>query len=550
MRHPALLKRSDFLWLLPTGLALGAVLGLLGPGAFLPGFLAFSLLSITGLLILKVGWRLGRGGKTLAWVLALAFALRLGLGVGAYVLEPLIGYDNETNRAGYLFTDAFVRDGQAWELAQSPNSLLTAFDEKLLSDQYGGLLWVSALLYRYLSPDAHRPLLVTLLAAWFGALGVAFVWATAKRLSGESSARVAAIVFAFYPESILQGAAQMREPFLMTFVAVAFYGLVEWQALQNSEVSKSYPDDKKQFAKTSEFYSPWLWMALALAGMFLVSPGFILVTLVVSGGWLYFSEDRSLPWQVILVALGVFVVAFIALSLSWESLVAVQGGGPLGVVGNWARETVKWNQQLLKSGSGIVQLVFENVPAVLHLPFVAVYGLLQPVLPAVVFEPSVPFWQILGTLRSLGWYALLPVLAYAPFAASGIDGLEKRRWLWLALAVWAWALIASLRGGADQWDNPRYRVILLAWQALVAAQVFLLLKQGRGRWLLRILVVEAVLLVVFTHWYMYRYLGIGFNIGIRNTLALALGVSTLLVVCDWVVEKLRQKRNRPQSTDP
>lgn len=517
------MKRADLLWLLPAGLALGAALALVSPGAFLPGWLAFSLLTILSLLALRMAARLAGGGKTLAWILALAFVLRLGLGVGAYILEPLVGYDNEANRAGYLFTDAFIRDRQAWDLAQSSSSLTSAFDAKLVSDQYGGLLWASALVYRYLSPDAHRPLLVTLLAALFGALGAAFVWATGKRLSGKSLAKVSAPIFAFFPESILQGAAQMREPFLMTFIAIFFYGLVEWQASR---------------ARLS-----WLWIGLALTGMFLVSPGFILVTLIGGGGWLYFSENRrGIPWQAVVAALAVFVIAFMALTFSWDSLVAAQRGGPLGVVGDWARETVKWNQQLLKSGSGIVQLVFENTPAVLHLPFVAIYGILQPVLPAAVFDPSVPFWQTLGIVRALGWYVLLPFLAYAPFATSNMAGAEKRRWLWLAMAMWIWAIIASLRGGADQWDNPRYRVILLAWQALVAAQVFLSLKQGQGRWLLRILLVEAVLLVVFTHWYMYRYLGIGFNIGIRNTLALSIGMSTLLVLGDWMVEKWKMKQ--------
>jgi len=530
------MKRSDFLWILPLALTLGAALALVSPGGFLPGWMAFSLLSMLGFVALTAGQRLANGGKTLAWILALAFLLRLGLGVGAYVLEPRIGYDNQVNKAGYLFTDAFTRDNQAWDLAQSSNSLMTAFDEKLVSDQYGGLLWLSSLTYRYLSSDAHRPLLLTLLAALIGALGAAFVWAAGKRISDENSARVSAIIFAFFPESILQGAAQMREPFLMTFIALAFYGLVEWQA-SHSRLS-------------------WLWMGLALAGMLLISPGFALVTLIAAAGWLYFSDDsRRIPWQAIAVALGVFALAFVAVSLSWNSLVAAQGGGFLGIIGNWARETAKWNMDLLKHSSGIVQLLFENFPPVLRTPFVAVYGILQPVLPAVIFEPSVPFWQILGIVRALGWYLLLPFLVYAPFSPplhppifaqlnSGSTKNEPGRkwgerggWLWLGLVVWAWILIASVRGGADQWDNPRYRVILLCWQAMLAAQAWNSIRQGWDRWFIRILAVEAVLVVVFSHWYIFRYLKIGFNIGIRNTLLLAIGLSVLLVAGDWLIEK-------------
>lgn len=513
------MKRSDFLWIVPIGLILGAILAFISPGTFLLGWLAFSALAILSLVVLKASQQLARGGKALTWILALAFILRLGLGVGAYLLEPKIGYSNPVNKAGYLFQDAYDRDMQAWNLASSSNSLMSAFDQKLASDQYGGMLWTSSSIYRYLSPDAHRPLLVTLLAALFGALGAAFVWATGKWIASEDIAHVSALIFAFFPESILLGAAQMREPFLMTFVAIAFYGLVEWQASR---------------ARLS-----WLWIALALIGMLLFSPGFVLVTLIVAGGWLYFSQDdRRVPWQAVAAALVIFVIAFIALSLSWNNLVADKSGGFLGIIGNWARDTAKWNKQILKGSSGIVQLLFDKFPSGFQMPFVAIYGLLQPVLPAAIFEPATSsWWQILGIFRALGWYAMLPFLAYAPISAWNMAGLQKRRWLWLGLVVWVWIVIASLRGGADQWDNPRYRVILLVWQALIVAQAYLALKQGWKRWWVRILGVEAILLVVFTQWYMYRYLNIGFNIGIRNTLILAIGLSFVLVLGDWLIEK-------------
>ncbi len=517
------MKRSDFLWMVPVGLALGAGLALVSPGTFLPGWLAFALFSILGLIALTAGHRLAGSGKMLAWILALAFLLRIGLGVGAYIFLPVAGYDTPPQKAGYLFYDAFRRDNQAWDLAHSSRSLMAAFDEKLVSDQYGGLLWVSSVTYRYLSPGAHRPLLLTLLAAWVGTLGAAFVWAAGKRFSTENLARISALIFAFFPEAILQGAAQMREPFLMTFIAMAFYGLVEWQASRDR--------------------LSWLWIGLALAGMLFVSPGFALLMLITAAGWLYFSEDsRRLPWQALAVALGVFALAFFAVSLSWDSLVAAQGGGFLGIIGNWARETAKWNMEILKHSSGIVQLLFENFPPALRTPFVAIYGVLQPVLPAVIFEPSVPFWQVLGFVRAVGWYLLLPLLIYAPISALRIsDGPQRRRWLWLSLMVWAWILIASLRGGADQWDNPRYRVILLCWQAMLVAQAWLSLQGSWDRWFIRILAVEVVLVLVFGHWYIFRYLKIGFNIGIRNTLLIAIVLSLLIVLGDWLVERRKKQ---------
>jgi 4-amino-4-deoxy-L-arabinose transferase-like glycosyltransferase len=448
----------------------------------------------------------------------LAFALRMGLAVFSYVYLPQIGYDSKTQKAGYLFFDAFRRDTQAWDLAQSGKPLAKAFDQKFSSDQYGGLLWLSAFVYRYLSGGTHQPLAMDFLAALVGSLGGFFVYLAAKRLLDEKIALLAAGIFLFYPESILFGAAQMREPFLMTLIALAFYGLVEWQSARD------------------QGFLPWLWMGLALAGMLFISPGFALVTLVAAAGWLYFSDaGRKIPWQVVAIAAGVFVVALVAVSLSWDSLVAAKGGGMLGVIGNWARETAKWNKYVLGRSSGIVQLLFEALPPALATPFVAVYGLLQPVLPAAIFEPGLAFWQTVGILRALGWYVLLPFVAFAQLSGKTANG---RRWVWLAAVVWGWMLIAAVRGGGDQWDNPRYRVILLAWQAILAAQAVYAVKT---RWFWRILAVEAIVLLVFGHWYVYRYLGIGFNLGIRNTLVIALGLAVLLVGGDWLREKSKRR---------
>ncbi|HEY3312372.1 MAG TPA: glycosyltransferase family 39 protein, partial [Anaerolineales bacterium] len=267
--------------------------------------------------------------RSIYLVTLLAFLLRLGLGFGAYSLLPQVGYASKPQQAGYLFFDAYRRDKQAWELAQSSKPLLRAFDEKFSSDQYGGMLWISAFVYRYLSGGTQQPMLMVLLAALIGSLGVFFVYLTTKRLADEKTAMISASIFAFFPEAILLGASQMREPFLMTFIAMAFYGLTGWQAAGR---------------KTA-----WLWMLFALAGMLLVSPGFVALTLVASAGWWYFSRPSAesggrskFPWQAAAVALGIFVLALVVLAASWDSLVAVKGGGLVGVLANWARGTARW----------------------------------------------------------------------------------------------------------------------------------------------------------------------------------------------------------------
>ena len=528
-----------------------------------------------------------------------AFIARLGLGVTAAVLLPQVGYESKTQQAGYLFFDAYRRDSQAWDLAQSGKPLTRAFDEKYSSDQYGGLLWMSAFVYRYLAGGVHQPLLIVVLAALAGSLGVLFVYGSVIRLADEKTAIVSALIFAFFPEAILQGAAQMREPFLMTFVAMAFYGLVEWQARQIPSAAVGLTSSESVPAPVERAFTgwmPWVWMGLALAGMLFISPAFVLVSLIAAAGWFYFDDSHAsvgsstttttataagnkfkIPWLVMAAAVGVFVIALLVLAASWNTLVTTSGGGVLGIIGSWARGTAKWNAYLLGRSSGIVQVLFQVLPPALAMPFVTIYGVLQPVLPAALFEPGILFWQVLGVIRALGWYLLLPLLAFAPFSAWGLPSRSRsrrRQWLWLNLVVWGWILIAAVRGGGDQWDNPRYRVILMAWMAMLAAQALDTLKvfyrakasdvEARGttgtnekgssivsvlarpqprpdvkRWFWRIIAVETIILLVFGHWYSWRYLGLGFNIGIRASLIIAIGFSVLLVLGDWVWQRLK-----------
>jgi len=307
----------------------------------------------------------------------LAFTLRMALGAGAYWFLPIIGYDGPTQKAGYQFYDAYRRDTQAWHLAQSDQPLTAAFSGEYAADQYGGLLWMSAFTYRYLTGGTHQPLAVTLLAALTGAAGIFFVFAAARRLLDEKSALIAAAIFAFFPEAILLGASQMREPFLMTALAIFFYASTRGkQPLQ--------PMD-------------WFWLVFSLGLLLFISPGIALLALVAVAGWAGFSRERKkIHWPIVLAALGVFLLGLITLSLSWENLVRAHAGGLFGVLGAWARETAVWNAHVLKGSSGIVQVLFASLPPGLALPFVAFYGILQPVLPAALLEPSLPFWQTLG----------------------------------------------------------------------------------------------------------------------------------------------------------
>lgn len=325
----------------------------------------------------------------------------------------------------------------------------------------------------------------------------------------------AAWIYALYPESLLLGGSAMREPYLIGFSALALWGFVDWHKLGNRQ--------------------GWIWIGAALLGMLLVSPVAALVTLVVLGGWLYFAnERRMIPWWLVAAALLVFIAGLFVLSSALDPEGNLGAVTPFGVVNNWLRLAVKWNLYQIVADSGRVQLIFEQIPEWLRLPFVAVYGIFQPVLPATWFEPTTVLWQIIGVLRALGWYLLVPLLVFGTvMCASPKAGEERKTWLWLCLVVWSWILIAALRGGGDQWDNPRYRAILFVWQALLAGYGWAQWRLTHSPWLARIAAMEIVFLLVWTHWYATRYLRFGARLPFAWMVVLIMGAWALIALAGW-----------------
>ncbi len=241
--------------------------------------------------------------------------------------------------------------------------------------------------------------------------------------------------------------------------------------------------------------------------MLLVSPAVALAHLVIFAGWLFFTDERRhLSWKPILVFALIFGIGLFVLSASLNRSGQFDSSSPLRVVNDWLRLTVKWDIYQLERGSGWVQKLFDEMPEWMRLPFVAAYGILQPVLPAAVFEPDNRLWQAVYLVRAAGWYVLLPALILSFGAGSGQRSGQKRNViLWLALLTWTWVLLSALRGGGDTWDNPRYRAILLVWQAVLAGAVWVWWQETRSAWVKRLLWCEAVFLLVFTQWYASRY---------------------------------------------
>lgn len=500
-------QQCDLTWSVPLSLAVGASLANFQPGDWFVSWMGFSFLFFLSLFLLSSATRWAGGNKALAWMVALAFGLRFIGGVTTYLALPVYGHaGDEEQSAGFTYTDAYRRDGQAWELASSDRPILDAFNSRYAYDQYGGLLAFSAFIYRYLSPDAHRVLMLVLASALMGALGLPFLWKAVHLLWGEKAAVASGWVFALYPESLLLGGVAMREPYLHAFSAFCLWGFVNWQTYR----------DNKSLA----------WLGLGILGMLLVSPSIALVTLIILGGWLYFSSERGrIPWWVVAILVIVFLAGMFLLSSALDRQGNLGGGSPLGVIQNFIRESFKWNVYKIEEGSGWVQKLFDEMPGWLQLPFVMVYGILQPVLPAILIAPTEVIWKVIGILRAAGWYAMLPALMLSFWAVASPVAEKKRSiLLWLSFMVWGWVLFTALRGGGDQWDNPRYRTILFMWQAILAGHVWVWWQETRNAWVGRVITMEVVLILIFAQWYANRYLHIGFQLPFAAMVMLILGL--------------------------
>lgn len=517
---------KDLFYILPVSLVLGAWFASIQQGSFFTGFLSFSFVFLLSLVLLRIAHNWSGGAKTLGYIVAMAFFVRLVVGVNLHVALPIYGHDDEDDRAGYVYTDAHKRDDQAWALATSDRSTLDAFSEKYASDQYGGLLAFNALIYRYLSPDAQRPLMLVLFSAFFAAMGVPFLWKAVNQIFGEHVAWASAWIFALYPESILLGASAMREPYLLTFSALALWGFVNFGLQEPISALGSKPSDSKK---------TWIWLALGLLGMLLVSPVVALVTIVILGGWVFFTrENREISWKGLLAVAVIFIVGLFLLSASLNRSGEFDTTSPLHVINDWMKIAVRMNVYEIESGSGWVQKIFDEGPTWIRMPFIAIYGIFQPVLPATVIHPTKLIWTIIGFLRGLGWYALLPLLILS-FVAATSQGSRKTRnlVLWLSLLVMLWVLLAALRGGADLYDNPRYRTILFLWQAVLAGYVWVWRRETRTPWFTRVVLMEILFLVVFTQWYASRYYHWGGQLPFPVMIALILGLWGIVLGIGW-----------------
>ncbi len=519
----------DLRWIFPISLLVGLGLSLLSGGTWWIGWVTFTLVFLFGLAALSGLWRSNGSRASFGLMLLLAVVLRLGLGIALSYVLPAYGNDTPVQKAGYIFADAYRRDNQAWDLASSQDSLLNAFNKSSANnDQYGGLLFVSSLLYRLGSPDAHRPWLIILLAALVSGIGVGLAYEAARKAWGDSLAIPVGWIMALFPEAVLLGASQMREPFLMMFISMGFWGMINWA---ENRITAA------------------VWMSGAATGLLLFSPGVAAAAFFVLVVWFWLSrEERRMPWWIWGGTIGVIVLSSLLFILTLSGTNS-GGSGLLARLLTWIRLSANYDAGMLERNSGWIQNILSRVPTLLHLPFIIGYGILQPVLPAAIGDIQAVWpMQAIGILRGLGWYAMLPFLIYCPISFWKMKNKRERwAWLWIWIAMVLWTFISSARAGGDQWDNPRYRAILLLFQAALAAQVFLLETRERTRGLIRLIEVEISFVIAFSAWTISRYDVNPFTLTLNQAILIFVGLSFFFLVCDWSWRKYLGKKRKIQN---
>ncbi|MCX6053501.1 MAG: hypothetical protein NTZ74_01025 [Chloroflexi bacterium] len=504
MKAVTALKKDGLLSLI-SGLLVGALLSGVSSGSFwagLAGIGTFSAALVFGLLRV---WRFFGNVRALAVVMIVAFFARVILGVFLLIGLQQFGFNNPIQDAGYAYSDAAKRDQAAYQMALSGTSWLDSLKQSRSSDQYGGLLLVSAALYRVFSPDTHRPLLIVLLSAFSMTIGLAFLWDGVRKRWGSRMALASAWVLALYPDGLMLGSSQMREPLLIGLGCAAFWFCLLW--------------------KERRLLAGWVCLILVVLACLISAPSGLAMMVVLTG--IVFLEwapqqprlkTRVFGWTGFAVFLGLIGLA------GWV----------------WLRQTIYYESYLTQSSSGWIPMLFNSIGKIYQIPFMAFYGVSQPFLPAALVDPSLPIWMAIAIFRALGWYLILPFLLYGTFALLNSEKRNgKAILIWFLCAFLIWIVVSSLRGGGDQWDNPRYRTIFLPWMAIIIAWVWERLPARKSSYFPCWVLVEVVFVLFFLNWYLYRNYNYGLMIPFFLMIKWIAGISAAVFLGGFLFDVTR-----------
>lgn len=491
------------------------------------GWLVSSLMLGVSFTILYLLYKKAGSSRILGWMMAVSFILRLGLGVALMKTLPVAGYDTEQQKAGYVFYDAYRREVQAMEISRTDKPISTVFSKKYATDQYGGFLGLSVFIYRIVSAGDYRPHLILILSALAAAMGVPFLWMILSRFRDGKWQKFAGWWYVLYPEAVLLGASQMREPYLITFMTIVFWAALEWQR--------------------TGIRSSWAWLAGGIAGMLLFSPGIAVLSLIIVPVWIWLDRrKKNMPWWIFPVIFAVLVVGLILLAYGLARQGHFTKDSPIEIILTWFKNASAWDVAVTQGASGQLDFQLNFLPEWMKLPFISAYGILQPVLPAAIMDTSIWIWRILTTYLAAGWYLLLPLIVYGTVAAFfKADKAIRVKMQWLAFVICSWTIISSVRAGGDVWDNPRYRTIILVFIVIFAAWSWERAREHKFIWLKRIALVEGIFLLFFMQWYASRYYGIFGKLPFFTMVTWILGLSAIVIAGGIIYDRFLVNWKKP-----
>jgi hypothetical protein len=238
-------------------------------------------------------------------------------------------------------------------------------------------------------------------------------------------------------------------------------------------------------------------------------------------------------WRVWVLFLALILVVLFVISVFGDQIAPDSSNNPLTLIRLWLRQSARWQAHITQHASGWVDKILLNTPEWMHVYLIVAYGAVRPFFPAAVFATGAPLWRVIAIWRSIGWAIVLPFLLYAP-----IRILRTKKWWTFTNAinwiVWITILVASYRGGGDQHDNPRYRVVFICLQAVILAWVWVEQRQRSDPWLRRIVIGVGWVILWFVPWYLRRYTPLSWPIqDVFKTLGLGLASAVLYWLWDW-----------------
>jgi hypothetical protein len=472
---------------------------------YIPSLLVFLLPTILifgGIALANHWWLSGAervSARRAAWT---ALAARLA----CLMLIPLgmtyLGYQADVAREGVMSADALNAAHSAWTNANAALPISTIWT-RASGDNTGGITVIAVILYRLLSMDMARPLLLGLAAAFFSTFSVAATYRFGELVFPRKIAVIAAWIVALYPEAVMIGSSHLQTGYLAAWFGILMFGLAGLFIRRSPE------------GELADLPSPWVCLLIAIfamAGTFFISTQFFqLLLFVVPISLVWFVDARSKISRWIWIAGGallggvllLFVLNQLNLISSHWDFITIEGKYLFGAA--WT----EFDKAAASNGQDMFQGAIASLPRAYAFVVAGFYGILQPVLPASIgfrntTDTGGAFWQILGIWRGLGWYPMLLFVFYAGLSAFG--GIRPRHpETLMALFFWVIAYAGSYRAMGDQWDNPRYRLFVLIPMALLAAWGWYRFRQKNDMWFYRLLWPFAFGVSGLTIWYILRY---------------------------------------------